>query len=107
MGVLTVSIAQTADRIVVSVGGECDMSSSDGLASALDAAMESALPVEVDLAELRFLDSSGIHVLVTAYRTAQSRRTTVHVTRATGMVATVLELTGVGALLAPQPQGEW
>ncbi|MEU8007490.1 STAS domain-containing protein [Catellatospora sp. NPDC049111] len=103
---LTVSIAETADRIVVSVSGECDMSSSGGLASALDAAMESSLPVEVDLAELQFLDSSGIHVLVTAYHASQVRSATVYVTRAAGMVATVLELTGVGALLAPQPQGE-
>lgn len=100
------STAETAGRVVVRAGGECDMSSSGELASALSAALEAAPLVEVDLGELRFLDSSGIHVLVTAYQKAQARSATVYVTHAAGMVATVLELTGVATLLAPQPHGE-
>lgn len=103
MGVLTVSAVEAAGRLVVRVGGECDMSSSADLAEALATALESAQRIEVDLGELRFLDSSGIHVLVTAYHGAQSRGAALYVTQAAGVVAAVLELTGVGTLLAPVP----
>ncbi|BCJ76955.1 hypothetical protein CS0771_64990 [Catellatospora sp. IY07-71] len=105
MGMLAVSAAESAGRLVVRLSGECDMSTSGKLATALTAAMESALPIEVDLGELHFLDSSGIHVLVTAHHSAQARRTGLYVTHAAGVVATVLELTGLAALLAPPSQG--
>ncbi|GHJ47047.1 hypothetical protein Cs7R123_43890 [Catellatospora sp. TT07R-123] len=104
MGVLTVSTVEIADHLVVRVGGECDMSVSDELAVALTAATASSPRTEVDLGALRFVDSSGLHVLVMAYHAAQSRRAVLYVTNAVGMVATVLELTGVGALLAPPSQ---
>ncbi len=104
MGELTVSAAESAGRLVVRVSGECDMSTSGDLATALTAALESALPIELDLGALDFMDSSGVHVLVTAYRNAQARHTSLYVTHAAGMVVTVLELTGVAALLVPPPQ---
>jgi anti-anti-sigma factor len=104
MGVLAVSAAESAGRLVVHVSGECDMSTSGELATALTAALESPLPIEVDLGALHFLDSSGIHVLVTAHRNAQQRRSSLYVTNAAGVVATVLELTGLAGLLAPPSQ---
>ncbi|MEV4416518.1 STAS domain-containing protein [Catellatospora sp. NPDC049609] len=100
------STVEMADRLVVRVSGECDMSSSGELAAALTAALESSPRTEVDLGAVGFLDSSGIHVLVTAYRDAQSRGAVVYVTHAAGMVATVLEMTGVGTLLASPSQAE-
>ncbi len=98
------STVETAGRLVVRLSGECDMSCSDELAAALSAAIGRSPRTEVDLGGLRFLDSSGIHVLVTAHRDARARQAIMYVTHAAGVVATVLELTGVAALLAPPPQ---
>ena len=86
-------------RCVVALAGECDLAVRDELTSALLRAVETAPVVEVDLDELRFIDSTGVHALVTAYHAAQRGGTSVYVANARGVVAQVLEVTGVGALL--------
>jgi len=90
-----------ADRVVVALVGECDLAVRDELAAALNAAVTSARVVIVDLAALKFLDSSGVHGLVTAHHTARDRGGQLYVVNPGGVVATVLEVTGVGELLSP------
>jgi anti-sigma B factor antagonist len=68
-------------------------------------AVDDAAMVYVDLAALRFLDSSGLHALVTAYQTAQQRGGQLYLVNATGAVATLLDVTGVGELLRPPADG--
>jgi anti-anti-sigma factor len=52
------------DRLVVALSGECDLTARQQLASALVQAVNASREVFVDLTELRFIDSSGIHELV-------------------------------------------
>ena len=59
--------------------------------------------VVVDVSGLDFLDSSGVHGLITAHHAARSSGGRLFVVNPTGSVATVLDLTGVGALLRPPP----
>ncbi|MEU4426572.1 STAS domain-containing protein [Actinoplanes sp. NPDC024001] len=104
-------------RTVVSVAGECDLRSRDELTSALHTAVESAPLVIVDLSAVRFLDSSGLHALVSAHQAARRQAGNLHVVNARGTVATVLEITGVIDLLRPPgeadgsrahtPEGSW
>lgn len=86
-------------RSVVALAGECDLAVRDVLTSALMQAVESAPVVEVDLGDLGFIDSTGVHALVTAYHAAQRDGTSFYVVKAHGPVAHVLDITGVGALL--------
>ena len=90
-----------AGRTVVAVFGECDLASRAELATALMAAVRSAEVVVVDAAGVEFLDSSGIHGLVTAYQAARELGRRLYVINASGEVADVLAMTGVGELLAP------
>jgi anti-sigma B factor antagonist len=92
-------------RVVVALAGECDMAVRDELTSVLSAAAGGARDVFVDLAEVRFLDSSGVHGLITGHRAAVEHGTRLYVVNATGPVARVLELTGVGELLRPPADG--
>jgi anti-anti-sigma factor len=94
-----------ADRVVVALAGECDLASRAALTEALLAAVERAPVVIVDLGALRFLDSSGLHGLVTAYRAAQERGGRLHAVNAGGTVATVLAVTGLDGLLQPPAGG--
>jgi anti-anti-sigma factor len=55
--------------------------------------------VVVDLADVDFLDSSGIHGLVAAHRAAVERGGRVCLENTSGSVASVLEVTGVADLL--------
>ncbi len=94
------------DRLVVSLAVECDLSVRDQLTEALLAAVNRSRTVVVDLAGLTFLDSSGIHGLVTAYHAAQRDSGRLYVVNAAGVVADLLDLTGVADLLqAPDGDG--
>ncbi|MEU4561810.1 STAS domain-containing protein [Actinoplanes sp. NPDC023936] len=93
--------ATHAGRIVVSVAGECDLRHRDEMTTALEAAVRAAPVVAVDLGAVRFLDSSGLHALVSARQAASRRDGVVYVVNATGTVAMVLEMTGVLQLLRP------
>ncbi len=86
-------------RVMVTLVGECDLAVRDEFVSTLLAAVDGAPVVVVDLARLEFLDSSGLHGLVTAHHTARARGGRLSVVNANGVVADVLDVTGVGALL--------
>jgi anti-sigma B factor antagonist len=86
-------------RITVSLAGECDLSAREHLTAVLLDAVQRAKAVFVDLARLTFIDSSGVHSLVTAHHAAKHTGGRVYVINAAGPVASVLELTGLDTLL--------
>jgi anti-sigma B factor antagonist len=100
--------ARTTDEdglVRVRLAGECDLAVSAQLDEALIAAVRRAPLVVVDLSALVFLDSSGVHALVTAHHAARDRGGRLLAVHAAGAVATVLELTGVGPLLSEDAPG--
>lgn len=92
-------------HVRVVLAGECDLAVSARLTEALLTAVRQSPLVVVDLAALDFLDSSGVHGLVTAHHAACDRGGRVEVVNPAGHVATVLDVTGVGPLLSPSPHG--
>jgi anti-anti-sigma factor len=89
-------------RADVVLSGECDLAARDDFMETLMSAVGAAPAVVVDLGGLTFLDSSGVHALVTAHRSAVERGGRLAVVNAAGMVAHVLDITGVGGLLRSQ-----
>ena len=49
---------------VVTLSGELDMAHAPEVAETLDALADTSRPVIVDLSELKFIDSSGIHAIL-------------------------------------------
>src|SRR4051812_537269 len=86
----------------VALSGEGDLAAREECMAALMAAVSAAPLVVVDLSGVTFLDSSGVHALVTAYRAALDRGGRLTIVNASGMVEHVLDITGVGGLLSPQ-----
>ena len=105
VGLFSVQTKVDEDLLVVAMSGECDLGCRLELTTALRDALTRASVVAVDLAGVRFLDSSGLHCLVVAYQEAIAEGKVLYATGATGVVANVLDLTGVAGLLAP-PAGE-
>ena len=80
---------------VVLVAGEIDISTSDDLADTVAGALDGHGVVLLDLAEVTFIDSSGLGVLVRSHRHAEAADAwfaVVHPSRQTRRLITVLGL---------------
>jgi anti-anti-sigma factor len=92
-------VGADAERVVVRPAGELDLEAADDVAAAVEKLLDDGFPhVVVDLRELSFLDSSGIHMLAEASRSAERRHRAVSLIRGPRNVQRVLELTGTEAL---------
>ena len=96
---LSIDIRSGADGAAsVVVSGEVDVSNADELRTALDQCLASgAADLTVDLAEVPYIDSTGIGVLVGVAHRAAEKGARFEVARPQRNVARVLGLLGVGA----------
>ena len=86
---------------VVKVDGHVDVYNANDLRESLLAALGANAPgVVLDLTDLRFLDSSGIGILVGACRRAQATGKSLEVVGLSPQVGRVLSMSGVDHLLA-------
>lgn len=91
----------TDDLCVIRLVGEVDFANVDHVSDWLLSAIEkSPRPrIEIDLAELSFLDSSGIRCFILAHRHATNRGSQLAVINPQVPVRRVLEATGVDKVL--------
>jgi anti-sigma B factor antagonist len=88
-------------KAVVRLAGELDLQVADDVGAAVDELLDAGCPeVVVDLRDLRFLDSSGVHMLIEAKRSAERRRRALALIRGPRSVHRVLQITGTEALFA-------
>jgi anti-anti-sigma factor len=82
---------------MVRVRGELDLATCDLLMRVLTDALDSdtVRRVEVDLADLDFLDASGVSALLTVRGQAEAHGKSLGLRRVTGLPLRVLEITGV------------
>jgi anti-anti-sigma factor len=94
---LSVSTEQRDATATVTLSGELDLSSQDLVDRSIDRAVGTVgvRQVVVDLSGLRFIDSSGIAVLLKGRRRADEAEVGYRVNAAEGIVREVLSLTGV------------
>lgn len=93
---LSITNAEKASKTLVTVVGEVDVSNAGELREAVDSALEVApAAVSVDLAEVSYIDSTGIGVLVGAATRAQEAGVAFSVAHPQTNVKRVLGLLGV------------
>ncbi|MDT4989743.1 MAG: anti-sigma factor antagonist [Micromonosporaceae bacterium] len=99
--IYTVHRAGRAVSVVAT--GEIDVTVAGGFGTALCqlAEAEPTDRIEVDLAGLRFIDSTGTAALKRAHRISARCGCVLVATNATGIVRRVLDLTGTSAHLSP------
>jgi anti-sigma B factor antagonist len=94
----------TEERVLLTVSGELDIASAPVLSEALDLAEESRPGhLVIDLADLTFMDSTGISVLVGARTRVCERGGVFHVVNVVGGPRKALELTGLYDLVVVDP----
>lgn len=90
------AISQTADEIVLELGGELDLSTVSDLADTLDQLLvQPPATLVFELRQLRFIDSSGLALLITTTRRVQR----VELRYPTNHVRRVIELAGLSGTL--------
>ncbi|WP_030345934.1 STAS domain-containing protein [Streptomyces sp. NRRL S-1022] len=96
--------ALAPDRRLVTVSGQLDLHTAQGLADALEPLLGGRdQAVLVDLSGVTFLDSTGLTCLITAYRTARTTGARLALIAPSAPVRTMLELTGVDQVLDVYP----
>jgi anti-anti-sigma factor len=89
---------------VVRLGGQLDIGTADSLQACLNGLMrESPADVVIDLDRLEFIDSTGLRIVIDAWRQAGSAGHTVTLRRPRPSVATVLTITGLDKMMTVEP----
>ncbi|MEU1606611.1 STAS domain-containing protein [Micromonospora matsumotoense] len=91
---------------VISVGGELAYTTSGPLRAEVDRVLAGQPPVIVlDFSGLTFIDSTGLSVIVHAWREGQRAGTLIRLRATPRFLETILDMTGVTGLLArPVPE---
>lgn len=98
---LTVETLTLGSSCVIAVAGELDIISAPVLAKAVDGAIKAlATKIVLDCADLTFIDSSGINLLIVAWDRMKGRATMpVVVTNLQPQVRRILDVCGVTSLV--------
>jgi anti-anti-sigma factor len=99
------TVLENARHVRVGFSGEIDLASSDVIDRAICEALLFHHPrrIDVDLAEVRFIDASGIRALLRSRARSVELGCQFAVTNPHPLVYRVLEITGVLVALAVQP----
>jgi anti-sigma B factor antagonist len=93
---LSVSIDRVEVFTIVRVDGELDHATAPVLAATLDGRIGTGTgPVVVDLTNLRFIDSSGLGVLVSCHRALRRQHGSLHLAGPSPRITKLLGLTGL------------
>ncbi|MFI6334029.1 STAS domain-containing protein [Streptomyces sp. NPDC050535] len=101
---LSVSLSTVEGVRVVTLCGELDHTARDRVGAALSPPPGTASPRTVaDLTDVTFMDSSGINMLISAYRAAEDARGWLRVAGARASVLRVIELVGIDSFIPCLP----
>ena len=86
-------------KIRLTPAGELDIATAPMLEQALREQSTNGSPILLDLSQLSFLDSTGLHLLVQMRRDADERGWTLEITRPVGEASRVIEVTRMARVL--------
>jgi anti-anti-sigma factor len=96
---LAIEIQRAGDAATVVVCGEIDLNSSDQLAAALTG-LDDVPEVHLDLDGVGYMDSTGLRAVLAARAHREEHGAHLDVSRASTIVARLLEITGLGEMTA-------
>ncbi len=106
-GELRIAVRRSGPVRIVSVGGELDHDSADGLRTALSGLPEDGLArILVDLAELSFCDSTGLNILLRARLDAELAGVRLELAGPRPAVVRLFAVTGADTVLRIHPDVE-
>jgi anti-sigma B factor antagonist len=95
---LSIDVVERGEVATVTIAGEIDLDTSDEVGRALTGS-SAANCVDVDLAGVSYIDSTGLRSLLTAKTELEKQGRRLRVTHASSIVNRLCEILGVAALL--------
>jgi anti-anti-sigma factor len=109
VNLLEVSSDQQGRKLVITVAGELDVSTAPILERELDRAAEASPPsLRLDLSGLRFMDSTGLQLVLSTATRAQEAGRELELVRSSDSVQRVFQVAGLEERLTfvdPEPDG--
>ena len=96
---LRVTVESVEDACLIRVAGEVDASTAGELRGHIRAARDDQTTVLVDLAEVDFMDSTGLRVLLDASRSSAMAKWPFFIVRPSETVRRLIDLTGTAGSL--------
>jgi anti-sigma B factor antagonist len=97
---LRIDVRREADRVILQLDGELDMANAPRLQGAIESAdLDATHMVVLDLQQLRFIDSTGLRIILSARERCAGRGQEFAITPGSPQVQRVLSLTGVAGHL--------
>lgn len=92
---------------LITVAGDLDFTTAAPLRTALDHLLATRPPaIVLDFGGLRFIDSTGLAVIVHAWREGHQHGTAIRLRAVPRFLATILDITGVSGLLSRPAQDD-
>jgi len=98
-----ITTVATDDEVVVVVAGEVDLLSRDVLTTALTELQGSSRHLVLDLSATTFMDSSGLHVVLDAFRAQRDADRRFSLRAPSSPVVRVLEMAGLDGVVPISP----
>lgn len=103
---VSVTFEPGPERVLARLHGEIDMDDASTLRANLTAALQSSRHgLDVDMSDITFCDSSGLHVLLDLNKIATGSGKSLVLTAASHPVARLLEITGTRELFTAPSRG--
>lgn len=99
MNILTLDMAESSGRRVLTANGEIDLATAPMLEERLDELLRDG-GVVLDLTAVSFIDSTGLRVILNAHQNAQEQAQSFPIIAVDGPVMRLFDITGVGTRLA-------
>jgi anti-sigma B factor antagonist len=107
LSLLSLSVFPNREYVTVVAAGEIDLSTSGQLETQVQELWAAGwTAVDIDLHRVSFMDSSGLHALARAMRTARDQGTTLTITDGSEPVRRLLTLTCMDEVLPIRPRTE-
>ena len=96
---MTINKTQNGDKTTLALSGRLDTTTAPQLQETLIPELDAAKQVELDFAELSYVSSAGLRVLLIGQKTAKAKDSSMTLCNVSGEIMEVFEMTGFADML--------
>ena len=96
---MTINVERDYELVTLEIKGRLDTTTAPNLEAVINELSEDTKELVFDMAELEYISSAGIRVLLGAYKKMNSNRGIMRIEKANDIVREVFEMTGLSEML--------